>query len=424
VVFARGAEKSLTPASTVKLFTTAAALDALGPEARLRTTVETAATLVEGQLGGDLYLVGRGDPELAERGPDGRTAFDVLADALVAVGLRRVEGRVVGQEGAFSGERRGPSWEWQDLVWCYGAEVAALSWNGSCADLIVAPGVRVGAPATVTRAPPSAYYAVQSAVTTSPRGSEVDLKLERDLGSALIRLSGTIPAGAAFRRLSVALEDPARYAATVFAEELARRGVQVSRPVETATGPLPDGLRVLASHEGAPLAELIQRTNKSSDNLRAETLLHLLGREATGEGDGEGGLAAEAAFLGRIGISLEGVDLVDGSGLAPTNLVTAHALVDLLAAMAAHRYSTHFRDSLAIAGVDGTLERRLRGTAAEGRILGKTGTRRHAHSLAGYATTLSGERLAFAILVDHQTTLPHEAVLAIDEIAQRLVTGP
>ena len=187
VLYARNAGKNLTPASTMKLVTTAAALDVLGPEARFRTTLETAAPVdASGRLSGDLYLVGRGDPDLSERAPDGRTGLDELASALWTAGVRRIDGRLVGHEGFFKGDRRGPSWGWDDLVWCYGAEVSALSWNDSCADLTVSPGPRPGEPAVVTRRPVSAYYEVRSSATTSvagakslPRGSGQSRRMDR-----------------------------------------------------------------------------------------------------------------------------------------------------------------------------------------------------------------------------------------------------
>ncbi|HSD66674.1 MAG TPA: D-alanyl-D-alanine carboxypeptidase, partial [Vicinamibacteria bacterium] len=129
-LYARNAEKAFHPASNMKLVTTAAALDAYGPDARIRTTVETAGRLDGlGRVLGDVYLVGRGDPNLSARFSPGRptAAFEEMADALVAAGVRRVEGRLVGHEGAFTGERRGSDWGWEDLAWGYGAEVSALS---------------------------------------------------------------------------------------------------------------------------------------------------------------------------------------------------------------------------------------------------------------------------------------------------------
>jgi len=425
VLYSRNASKNFAPASTMKLVTTAAALDTLGPEARIRTTVESAGALdASGRLAGDLYLVGRGDPGLAERGADGRTAFDVFADTLWAAGVRSVEGRVVGHEGLFKGDRRGASWEWDDLVWCYGAEVSALSWNTSCANVVVSPGARAGEPAVLSREPASSYYEVVSTVTTAPAGSKSDLTLVRDLGSSVIHLSGSYPMAAEADVLEVALENPARYAATVFAERLASRGIHVGGAVATSSEELPPGLRILASHDSEPLSEILKTTNKPSNNFKAESLLRLVGLQARGEGSTAAGLEAVGDFLKRSGIDIGSAAIGDGSGMAPTDLLAPRQIVDLLVAMDAHRHAQAFRDSLPVAGIDGTLEHRMRGTRAEKRVVAKTGTRRHVNALAGYATTLSGRRLVFSMAVGNHTAPSREATAAIDAICNVLVGVP
>jgi D-alanyl-D-alanine carboxypeptidase/D-alanyl-D-alanine-endopeptidase (penicillin-binding protein 4) len=417
VLYERNAGKNMTPASMSKLFTTAAALDALGPEARVRTTLESAAPLDRsGRLGGDLYLVGRGDPGLAERGSDGRDGFDVLVDGLWTAGIRIVDGRLLGEDAAFAGERRGPYWEWGDLVWCYGAEVSGLSWNGSCADLVVSPGPEVGAAVGVARRPHSSYYEVVSTATTSVAAQKADLRLVRELGSSLIQISGTYPSGAEPDVLSVALEDPARYAATIFAERLAARGIRVAGGA--GAGARPGAARVLASRESEPFSRIVKDTNKPSDNLRAESLLRLLGLKAKGEGSVERGLEALGEFLERIGVTADTASIDDGSGLAVTDLVAPHQVVELLAAMDRHPHARFFEDSLPVAGVDGTLEHRMRGTAAQGRVKAKTGTRRHVSSLGGYVSSVSGRRLAFSIMVNNHTVPGREAAAAIDAICE------
>src|SRR5512139_3156 len=151
-LYARNAEKAFRPASNMKLVTTAAALDAYGPDARLRTTVETAGRLDRlGRVLGDVYLVGRGDPDLSARFTPGRptAVFEEMADALAAAGVRRVEGRLVGHEGAFTGDRRGSDWSWDDLAWGYGAEVSALSFADNLVEARLTPGERVGDPAVL-----------------------------------------------------------------------------------------------------------------------------------------------------------------------------------------------------------------------------------------------------------------------------------
>ncbi|PYQ17059.1 MAG: D-alanyl-D-alanine carboxypeptidase/D-alanyl-D-alanine-endopeptidase [Acidobacteria bacterium] len=424
VLYARNADKNMKPASTAKLVTTAAALDAFGPDDRLRTTLETAGRLDGlGRILGDVYLVGRGDPNLSGRFTDGRitAAFEELADALRGQGVRRIEGRLVGHEGLFKGDRRGDDWAWGDLVWWYGAEVSALAFNDNSADLRVSAGERVGEPVLVERNPVSSYYQVVSTATTSPAGTASDLRVDRPLGANVIRISGSFPLGLKPWENSVALEDPARYAATVFSEVLASRGIVVARTVETSSDPLPAGLRVLAGHDGPPLSEVLKGVNKPSQNLHAEMLLRLLGARLKGDGTVESGQAAVEDFLLRVGVHPERWSLQDGSGLSRSDILSAHEMVSLLAAMGRHRYADAFRASLPVAGVDGTLKNRMKGTAAEGRVRAKTGTIRHVNALGGYVDARSGERLVFYIVANHNTAPASEVTGAMDEVCRVLV---
>lgn len=424
VLYAQNPQRNFMPASTMKLVTTAAVLDALGPDERLRTTLETAGRLdAFGRILGDVQLVGRGDPNLSGRFAEGRAtaAFDELAAQLQAAGVKRIEGRLVGNESLFSGPRRGERWGWADLVWCYGTEVSALYFNDNCIQLTAAPGEKVGDPARIERNPPSRYYTVASSVTTSAAGTAEDMRLERDLGGMAFRLSGSVPLNGPPWEGSLAVEDPARFAATVLADLLEARGIRVTGGVATSAQPPPPGLRVLAAHESPPLALMLQAINKPSQNLHAETMLRLLGARVKKQGSAEAGLTAVDDFLQRSRVSQASWSLHDGSGLSRTDLVTPHGLVDLLVAMDRHRFRAAYLESLPIAGVDGTLEGRMKGTAAQGRIRAKTGTLTEVNALAGYADAGDGDRLAFAVVLNHHAAGGAAAVGAIDDVAKALV---
>jgi D-alanyl-D-alanine carboxypeptidase/D-alanyl-D-alanine-endopeptidase (penicillin-binding protein 4) len=425
VLYARNAAKNFKPASTLKLVTTAAVLDAIPPDERLRTTVETAGRIdAFGRVLGDVYLVGRGDPNLSGRFSEGRrtAAFQEMADALWSAGVRRVEGRLIGHEGLFSGDRRGEDWSWQDLVWWYGAEVSALSFNDNCADLTVTAGERAGDPVRVDRAPASSYYRVASTATTSAAGTSPALTLARASGSNEVRLSGTYPIGAEPWEGSAALEDPALYAATVFAEVLAARGIVLAGPVETSSQPLPVAVRVLAAHDSPSLLEILKAINKTSQNLHAEMMLRLLGARRRGVGSAEAGREAVGEFLRRVGVEPSAWAIQDGSGLSRSDVLTPHEMVSLLAAMDRHPRSAAFRETLPIAGRDGTLKNRMKGGAAEGRVVAKTGTLRQVNALAGYVTTRGGSRLAFVAVANHHTASGSAATAALDEIGALLAS--
>ena len=415
---------SLTPASTLKLATTAAALDAYGPTATLTTTVETAARLDSaGRILGDVFLVGRGDPMIwgsSDEAP--LTGFDRLADALVAAGVRRIEGRLIGHEGAFTGARRPANWGWGDLMWYYGADASALVFNNSAVHLKVAPGERVGDPVSLERNPQSSYYQVIVTAKTAPPDGKPELIVDRPLGSNVIHVGGTLAQGGAPENLFVSMEDPAHFAATVFAETLEARGIRVSGPIETSSAALPSDTRTLATLTSPPMSEIVRQVNQPSHNLRAEMLLRLIGRRVRGEGSPEAGLGAVADFLTRQGVPLAGWALSDGCGLDDSNLVTARGLGTLLASMNRHQYASAFKDSLALAGVDGTLKRRFLGTPSERRLRAKSGSIRQTYTLAGYASGRRGETIVFAILLNHFAGDSALAYAAINDICDAIVT--
>jgi D-alanyl-D-alanine carboxypeptidase/D-alanyl-D-alanine-endopeptidase (penicillin-binding protein 4) len=412
-LYSRNAAQAFRPASTMKLVTTATALDALGADARLRTSVETAGRLdALGRVLGDVYLVGRGDPELDA------AALEEMAAALAAAGIRRIEGRVIGHEGALTGDRLGGAWTWEDLAWGYAAPVSALSFADNLVKAALRPGEREGDPA-VLDAEPDGALVLSSTVATTAAGAPEDVRLEREPGSDAVRLSGSLPIGGEWGG-ELAVRDPARQAAARFARALEAKGIRVTGGIATAREPLPAGARVLAAHESRTVAEMVRVVNKESQNLHAEMLLRLVGLKQKGEGSEARGHEAVVAFLDRLGVPHDGWNLVDGSGLARTDLVTPRGLVALLAAMDRHPAAAAFRDSLPVAGRDGTLEKRMRGTAAEGNVTAKTGTLSLVNALAGYVATPRGERLAFAVIVNNHAARSREALTSIDAIVVAL----
>jgi D-alanyl-D-alanine carboxypeptidase/D-alanyl-D-alanine-endopeptidase (penicillin-binding protein 4) len=219
----------------------------------------------------------------------------------------------------------------------------------------------------------------------------------------------------------VAAPEPTLFATTLLAEALARRGVAVRDGIAASHEPLPSALRPLASVRGPAVAEQIRVVNKESQNLHAETLLRRLGHDAFNDASVESSLKAREAFLKGLGVRVADTAMYDGSGLSRADLVTARAETDLLVAMARHPLAKVFRDSLPVAGIDGTLKRRMVGTRAQGRVFAKTGSLRHVNALAGYVDAVSGRRFAFSIVVNHHTRPSREVTEAMDEICLLLV---
>ncbi|MBX7186170.1 MAG: D-alanyl-D-alanine carboxypeptidase/D-alanyl-D-alanine-endopeptidase [Vicinamibacteria bacterium] len=425
VLFEKNAATNVKPASTMKLFTTAAILDAEGQlAAPPATTVEAAGRLDGfGRVLSDVYLVGRGDPNLSDRFAwrTEKSPFDQLAKDIRDAGITRIEGRVIGYDGLFTDEAIPESWTADDLVWSYGAEVSALSAFDSALSLRLEPGEREGEPARLTILPATEFMKIDSRVLTSGEGVKAKVSLTRPLGSRHVVIDGAVPLRGEAWTGSVAAPEPTLFATTLFAEALARHGVTVRDGIAVSREALPQSLRPLASVRGPAVAEQIRVVNKESQNLHAETLLRRLGLAAFKDASVESSLKAREAFLRGQGVRVADTAMYDGSGLSRSDLVTARAEVDLLVAMARHPLAKAFRDSLPVAGVDGTLKRRMVGTKAQGRVFAKTGSISHVNALAGYVDAVSGRRFAFSIVVNHHTRPSREATAAMDEICALLV---
>lgn len=425
VIFEKNAATNVKPASTMKLFTTAAILDAEGHlKASPATTAETAGRLDSfGRILGDVYLVGRGDPNLSERFEwrGEKSPFDQLAKDIRDAGITRIEGRVIGYDGLFTDETIPDGWTADDLVWSYGAEVSALSAFDNSLELRIEPGEREGDPGRLVAQPATEFMRIESRVVTSAEGAKAKITLTRPLGSRHVLIEGSVPKVGEAWTGAVAAPEPTLFATTLFAEALARHGVAVRDGVLASREALPKELRPLASVRGPAVAEQIRVVNKESQNLHAETLLRRLGLAAFNDASVESSLKAREAFLKGQGVRVADTAMYDGSGLSRSDLVTARAEADLLVAMDRHPLAKAFRDSLPVAGVDGTLKKRMVGTKAQGRVFAKTGSLRHVNALAGYVDAVSGRRFAFAIVVNHHTRPSKEVSEAMDEICALLV---
>ena len=439
VLYERNAGDYFTPASDAKLFTTALALATLGPDFRVRTTISATGTLnANGLLSGDLLLTGRGDPNLSNRkfpyerkvehdGPPEKV-LAALADAVAARGVKEIEGGVIADDSLFQLERFPSGWTIDDMLWSYGAAVSAVAVNDNTFTLGMRPGEREGDAATFIVDPASDFYTIENSVHTSAHGSEEKLAVAREPGSRTIRVSGTMPAGAQTRRLTIAIEEPAEYAAALLARLLEARGIKIHGVARARhAGDLaPSGANgsagtVLAERMSEPLAEEIRHVNKNSLNLHAELLLLLAAHERSGATTREEAVKFAADFYKAAGIADGDVVLSDGSGLSRRDLVTPRAIVQMLNYAAAQAWGEIYRSTLPIAGEDGTLSERMKNTAAEGRIFAKTGTVEHVVALSGYATTLHGAHLIFSILGNNNSLHAQAADAVLDAIAEAMV---
>lgn len=447
IIFERDADKAFMPASNMKLYTTAAALDAFGPDFKIKNSVYATKLVSKGgTLRGDLILYGRGDPNLSPRfdannpgryddlkSADKITAIEQLADQIKAKGIKIITGNLIGDDSYFAGDLIGPSWEWDDLQFYYGAEVSALTVNDNCVSFTVTPG-KVGEKPTITVQPQTAYVKIINNAKTV-EGGRTRVGVNRPLDSNTVEFFGTIPRAAQKHEVNVAVHDPASYAATLLREALARRGVRLLGKVERMDAvariakPFDESkLTEIAKVESQPMSEMIKVVNKPSQNLHAELLLRQLGASGTHELDDYGrpktaiarGNEARRQFLQKSGIDVAPLSLRDGSGLARQNLVTPRATARLLEFMLTHAHASVFRESLPIAGVDGTLERRMRDTAAANSFRGKTGTLTGANALSGYVTTKRGQVVIVSLMGNNYAGAGRDVTGVFDQISVML----
>jgi len=450
VLYELNADHFFMPASNAKIFTTALALATLGRDYRFRTTLESQAPLgSDGRLADDLRLVGRGDPDLSNRvfpyagrferdGPVEKVLAE-MADAAVAKGLKEVDGDIVADDSYFPYDPFPAGWTTGDLFFTFGAPVSAIAFNENSFSIDVRPGIRIGSAAVITTEPNAATDTFRSEITTSSPGSAPDFAVVRQPGMNFILVRGSIPLGHAPAQLDFAMTQPAETTALALKQLLEARGVRVTGsaiaqhappPETTASGepvfppasppPVPVAA-VLAEHLSPPLIECIRMANKLSLNLYAELLLRTVGREKTGLGSTAAGLKMERDFLAAAGIAGGDVVLSDGSGLSRDDLVTPRAVVALLEYAARQPWGPEFLLTLPVAGVDGTLQDRMKDTSARGRIEAKTGSHEDAHALSGYATSESGESLVFAIFGNNNRQHGSDATTALDAIATAMV---
>src|SRR5487761_887122 len=403
------ADRYFTPASNTKLFTTTLAMSMLGPDYRFRTTIETHGTLgAAGRLRGNLVLVGRGDPDFSNRripysdkNPiDGLSDKPLaeLVDAVVAKGVKGIDGDIIGDDSYFPYEPFPEGWAIGDIPFDYGAAVSAICFDDNGLDVKITPGDHVGAPAWVAVEPWPGYNVYEYSVTTGPADSQAAFDTVEIPGPKHYLLRGSVPLGHAPIDLPMAMPDPANYTAHVLKQLLLARGIRITGHARARHAPPPaEGMEfdppapppqqpspavlVLAEHQTPPLIEIVRVLNKVSQNLHAELLLRTVAKEKTGDGSLAAGLKIERQFLASIGIAPTDVLVDDGSGLSRENL----------------------------------------GTPAEGRVDGKTGSVEHTQAVSGFATTLHGEQLIFSMFDNHNGGTGRDAIHALDAIVEAMV---
>lgn len=411
-LFSFGGETPLTPASNMKLFTTAAALYYLGPHFRYNTFLMATGPVRDGIVDGDLVLYGTGDPTFSSRFGDNLRVWKAFADTLQAMGVREVRGGIIGDGSYFTGSGAGEGWQQSYMNASYAASAGALSFAENVARLQISPAAQAGWRPEVTLIPGGEGIAIVNQATTSAGGS-TRISAMRVAYDGPIVVRGQIGRGAQPVQRSVPVSDPARFAAATFRDVLVQREITVhgslSSPTTSEESPITGRsvfapaldsqapVRVIAVHTSEPILDILTIINKRSHNLMAEQVLRTVGRVAVGEGSVEGGRRAIEHMLEREGYRTDDLRVYDGSGLSVLNRASAGALIDVMALMAESPMWPYYWETLPEAGASDGLRRMYR-TGAEGNLRAKTGTIDRVSALSGYVTSSNGERLAFSII--------------------------
>lgn len=386
-------------ASNTKLFTTAAALDALGPGYFFETRLLLRGELQAGVLQGDLGVVGAGDPLISGRDYDGDSygAFRPWARALRERGVRRVTGNLYLAHGLFKGPQVHPDWPRDQLTQWYEAPVDALSFNDNCILVRVSPGRSPGRPAVVETVPPVPLFRVDNTATTRSKGRG-SLIINR--AGTLITVKGSIRQGSGPFETWVTVPDPLLYFGSALKDALAQEGVEVEGHIHPAER-LPGEVWQRVAVHRSDLLSAVRVTNKRSQNFFAESLAKKLGARLCGTGSWDEGVRAISEFLVSIGIPRGSFTMADGSGMSRYNRFAPRHLTTLLRHMFFHPLGREFAQSLPYSGEDmGSWKRRLAIPPYRGNVFAKTGTLSGVSTLSGYAKAVSGKSYAFSILIN------------------------
>jgi D-alanyl-D-alanine carboxypeptidase/D-alanyl-D-alanine-endopeptidase (penicillin-binding protein 4) len=427
-LYDRNGGKLMMPASNMKIITMAAAAKSMGWDARFTTTLETAAPVDGGVLLGDLYVRGGGDPTINTRGSRGAALFTEWASALSAAGIRKIDGRIIGDDNLFDDEGIGAGWAWDYLQYGYAAPVGALQYNEDVAELVVTPGPAAGTSAVMSLSPGSGLT-VSNKATTAAAGTPETVDYRRLLDRPVVEVFGVVPlpppadpAGAQVRTVGrqVAVINPTIYFVQSLKNALVAQGIEVTGDAVDiddlpTLASLPDRRPIVRS-ESPPLREIGSVMMKVSQNLYADTLLKALGA-VNGTGTVAAGRDVVLAALRDWKIDERSLVMADGSGLSRYNYVTADLIAALLERMYMDpRHRDPFMATFAVAGKEGTVATRLRKTRAEGNARLKTGSISNMRALSGYLQTRDGETLAFSIIAN-DFIIPAATVSWITDLA-------
>jgi D-alanyl-D-alanine carboxypeptidase/D-alanyl-D-alanine-endopeptidase (penicillin-binding protein 4) len=414
----------MRPASNLKLLTSAALLNKLGPDFRFQTPVYGIGELQDSVWSGDLLIVGKGDPTISGTLYNGDRfhVFEQIFQSLDSLGIQRITGNVIGNDAYFDDIPYPKGWNWDDLSFYYGVEINALSFNDNCVDLVVYADGDIGDTPRIEWFPyQTDYVNFINEQIIAPRNTEYDEYYRRILGTNTIILRSSLPKGY-LEKESLSVANPSLFFVDTFYQFLQDSGIHVEGQVGLESQLLEserkEEYNLLHTYVSPPFSELITEINKESDNFYTEMLVKKLAAQTYGApGSTETGVGLVREYAHEIGIDTSQVVMSDGSGMSTRTLLTTEALSRLLVAQQEYDYFPMYLNSLSVAGIDGTLQYRFGRSPVRGHIQGKSGYMSGVRSMSGYLTTESGQRLTFSLITNHYRCPTRE----VDHIQEQIM---
>ena len=405
--YKRNEDKFFVPASNLKLFTTAGGLLLLGSNYKFTTKIWTNGYYSGSTLYGDLVIQGRGDPTISGRfyNNDINFVFDSWIDSLVDLGINKIKGNIVGDDNLFDDLGLGDGWAWDYETDWYAAQSSAISYNDNCVDLLVYYDQKNDS-VIVEPKPELKNLVILNNLIPAEKNEQTKITVYRERGTNVINVYGKVKKSSDTLVTYSTVRNPTQFTMLALKNRLEERGIRVNGyavDIDEYDRSLNyDKMLLLFTGYSNELSEIIKVVNKNSQNFFAEQLLKTIGLEINGYGSAEKGIIALKEIFSEIGLNPDNIVMVDGSGLSYLNMVTPRQVVNLLKYMYSNEdVFPFYYNSLPIAGVDGTLGRRMKGSTAENVVRAKTGFISHVRSLSGYAVTGDNEPVAFSMIANN-----------------------
>jgi D-alanyl-D-alanine carboxypeptidase/D-alanyl-D-alanine-endopeptidase (penicillin-binding protein 4) len=406
-LYKRNEDKFFIPASNLKLFTTASGLLLLGPNYKFSTKFWTNGYHSGSTLYGDLIIQGRGDPTISGRfyNNDNNFVFDSWTDSLIELGIDKIKGNIIGDDNLFDDLGLGEGWSWDSETDWYAAQSSAISFNDNCIDIIIYYDKKADSIIVKTK-PELKNIIILNNLKTANHGEQTSVNVYRERGTNVVTVFGTVKRSVDTLITYSTVRNPTQFTLLAFKNRLESKGIRVNGyaiDIDDYDRNLDyDKMTLLFTGYSNELSEIIKVINKNSQNFFAEQLLKTIGLEINGFGSAEKGISAIKELSTEIGINPDNLVMVDGSGLSHLDMVTPRQIVELLKYMYSNKeLFPYFFNSFPIAGVDGSLGKRMKGTSAENIVRAKTGYISHVRSLSGYAVTGDNEPVAFSMIANN-----------------------